>query len=36
MGLEIMRERAEATGATVTIQTQLDCGTQVVVVWEEP
>ncbi|NLF00229.1 MAG: GAF domain-containing protein [Anaerolineales bacterium] len=35
LGLEIMRERAEAIGAKLTIDTQADCGTRVTVVWLE-
>jgi len=33
LGLGIMRERAEAVGATLQIESQVGQGTQVVVVW---
>lgn len=33
LGLGIMRERAEAIGATLEIESEPDCGTQVVVAW---
>ena len=34
MGLAIMRERAEAVGAMLNIQTQPGRGTQVALVWQ--
>ena len=34
MGLCSMRERAQAIGATLTIQSEVGCGTKVVLVWE--
>jgi len=34
MGLPIMRERAEAIHADLTINTQLDQGTEVIVIWQ--
>jgi len=34
LGLDIMRERAEAIGAELTIESQPDQGTRVVLVWE--
>jgi nitrate/nitrite-specific signal transduction histidine kinase len=34
LGLAIMRERAEAIGATLTIESQLGHGTQVIVTWQ--
>lgn len=34
LGLEIMRERAEAVGAVVSIQSQTGCGTQVTIEWK--
>lgn len=33
-GLGIMRERAESIGATITVESQPGCGTQVTVLWE--
>jgi two-component system nitrate/nitrite sensor histidine kinase NarX len=35
MGLSIMRERAETIGATLKIESQIDQGTQVTVIWPE-
>ncbi len=35
MGLHIMRERAEAVGAALTIRTTLEQGTEICVVWQE-
>ena len=35
LGLGIMRERAEAVGAAITVESQIDRGTQVVVVWTD-
>lgn len=35
LGVSIMRERAEAIGATLKIQSQIGCGTQLVVVWSD-
>jgi len=35
LGLGIMRERAQAVGATLTIESQLGHGTQIIVVWEK-
>jgi signal transduction histidine kinase len=35
LGLDIMRERAEAIGATLKIDSQPGHGTQITVVWEE-
>jgi len=34
-GLGIMRERAEAIGATLTVESQPGCGTQITVLWED-
>ena len=34
LGLAIMRERTEAIGATLTIESQLGHGTQVIVTWQ--
>jgi nitrate/nitrite-specific signal transduction histidine kinase len=36
LGLDIMRERAEDIGATLSIETHLGGGTQVTVVWSQP
>ena len=36
LGLRIMRERAEAVGARVTLYSEPGAGTQITVVWEEP
>ena len=36
LGLGIVRERAQAIGATVTIKSQPDHGTQIAVVWPDP
>lgn len=36
LGLKIMRERAEAVGARVTLYSEPGAGTQITVVWEEP
>lgn len=33
-GVKIMRERAEAIGATITIESQIDCGTIITVIWQ--
>ena len=33
LGLSIMRERADAIGATLAIQTEVGAGTEVVVTW---
>ena len=35
LGLGIIRERAQAIGATSQIESQPGCGTQLVVVWKE-
>ncbi|MBC8422406.1 MAG: GAF domain-containing protein [Chloroflexi bacterium] len=35
LGLGIMRERAEAVGATLTVESEIGRGTQVTVVWSE-
>ena len=35
LGLDIMRERSEAIGASLTIDTAVDCGTRVTIVWTE-
>jgi len=35
LGLGIMRERAEAISATLEIESEPDCGTQVVVMWSD-
>jgi len=35
LGLGIIRERAQAVGATLHVESRPGCGTQVVVVWEE-
>jgi signal transduction histidine kinase len=35
LGLSIIRERAQAIGARAQIESQLGCGTQLVVVWKE-
>jgi len=35
LGLGIMRERAEAIGATLTVESEIGCGTEVIVVWTE-
>ncbi len=35
LGLEIMQERTEAIGASLTLDTELDCGTRVTVVWTD-
>jgi signal transduction histidine kinase len=35
LGLSIMRERAEAISATLTIESEIGRGTQVVVIWKD-
>ena len=34
-GLDIMRERAEAIGASITINSELEHGTQIRITWEK-
>ena len=36
LGLGIMRERAEAIGAALAIESEIGCGTHVVVIWPQP
>ena len=35
LGLGIMRERAKNIGASLTIESKIGCGTQVVAIWED-
>ena len=36
LGLGIMRERAESIDAALAIESEIDCGTHVVVIWPQP
>jgi signal transduction histidine kinase len=36
LGLGIMRERAEAINAALMIESEIGCGTHLVVIWPQP